>query len=65
MKNISLKILLGLFFLSQTIIAQPVDPPADDDPPASPIDQWIIALLLFAILYALYILKKHRFSTSK
>ncbi|BCY27616.1 hypothetical protein [Flavobacterium okayamense] len=64
MKNISLKILLGLFFICQTVIAQPVDPPADDDPPPAPINQWLFVLFLFAALYAFYILK-NKISISK
>lgn len=60
MKNSSLKFLVGLFFISQLILSQPVDPPADDDPLPAPIDQWVIMLFLIAIVYGFSIIKRQK-----
>ncbi len=45
--------------------AQPVDPPADPDPPAAPINNQIIWLAVVGIAFAYYILNKKKASFSK
>lgn len=47
--------------LLATIIlnAQPVDPPADDDPPA-PISQYVIYLLLVGVSLGFYFIQKNK-----
>ena len=43
-------------------IAQPVDPPTDDDPleDPTPIDNWILLLILASVAVGVYFLMKHR-----
>ncbi|MDK2771293.1 MAG: hypothetical protein KYX68_03540 [Flavobacterium sp.] len=60
MKSNILKIYVTVFvalfsFLSN---AQPVDPPADGDPPAAPINSYLIWLAVLGITFILYILNK-------
>jgi len=45
--------------------AQPVDPPADPDPPAAPINNQLIWLVVVGITFAYYILNKKKVSLSK
>ena len=41
-------------------VAQPVDPPADDDPPASPINTKLIWLAVIGISFAFFYLKNQK-----
>lgn len=45
--------------------AQPVDPPADPDPPAAPINNQILWLVVVGIAFAYYIINKKKVSLSK
>ena len=67
MKNNLLKAYLTVFitFMSFLASAQPVDPPADPDPPAGPINNQIIWLVILGISFAYYILNKKKVSISK
>jgi hypothetical protein len=60
MKKNSIRFLFGLFFIGQAILAQPIDPPADGDPVAAPINQWMIAFFVIAIVYGFWTIKKQR-----
>lgn len=50
---------LLMVFISFLSVAQPVDPPADDDPPASPINTKLIWLAVVGISFAFLYLRKH------
>ncbi|SEP82851.1 hypothetical protein [Flavobacterium urocaniciphilum] len=45
--------------------AQPVDPPADPDPPAAPINTQIIWLAVVGIAFAYFIINKKKMSFLK
>lgn len=45
-------------FISFLSIAQPVDPPADDDPPASPINTKLIWLAVVGVSFAFFYFRK-------
>ena len=45
--------------------AQPVDPPADPDPPAAPVNSQIIWLAIVGIAFAFYIINKKKVSLTK
>ncbi|CCG53987.1 Hypothetical transmembrane protein [Flavobacterium indicum GPTSA100-9 = DSM 17447] len=62
MKNNLLKLYLSVFltFISFLASAQPVDPPADPDPPAAPIDTNLVILAIAGIVFAYYILKSKK-----
>lgn len=59
MKFNLLKLYLSVFltFLSFLATAQPVDPPADSDPPPAPIDGQIIWLVVIGIAFAYYMVQ--------
>ena len=65
MKNLSYKLLLGLFLSSQYVLSQPIDPPADDDPPPVPINQWLIVLMITAFVYAFYVIRQKHVQSKK
>ena len=56
MKSNLLKIYATLMmaFVSFLSVAQPVDPPADDDPPPAPINTKLIWLAVVGIIFAFY-----------
>jgi len=45
-------------FISFLSVAQPVDPPADDDPPASPINTKLIWLAVVGVSFAFLYFRK-------
>lgn len=53
-----------LTFMSLFATAQPVDPPADQDPLPAPIDNQIIWLVFVGIAFAFYIINKKKVSLS-
>jgi len=62
MKNKILKYALAMVWLIYTIpaIAGPVDPPGGDDPPfedPTPIDSWMVALILAGIVLGIYYIR--------
>lgn len=67
MKNNLLKAYLTVLitFMSFLATAQPVDPPADPDPLPAPIDNQIIWLVVFGIVFAYYIINKNKVSVTK
>ncbi len=48
----------GVLLLSTLMYAQPADPPADDDPPASNINMYVVGTFLTAIVLAYFIILK-------
>ena len=56
--NKKLYILPLVLLLSALSMAQPVDPPADDDPPPSPINSKLVWLGLAALPLGYYLLRK-------
>ncbi|MFI0426346.1 MAG: hypothetical protein ACH34V_05265 [Flavobacterium sp.] len=62
MKPNLLKLYATIFmaFISFLSVAQPVDPPADDDPPASPINTKLVWLAIFGITFAFYYFKNQK-----
>lgn len=49
---------LLMVFISFLSVAQPVDPPADDDPPGSPINTKLIWLAVVGISFAFLYFRK-------
>jgi len=67
MKNQILKFgLLAFLWMVYTLpaIAQPVDPPGEEDPfepeDPTPIDNWMLLLILASVAVGVYFLMKHR-----
>ena len=60
MKSNILKLYTTLFmaFISFISFADPFDPPADDDPPAAPINSYLIWLAILGVSFFLYTLNK-------
>ncbi len=67
MKSNLLKIYatLMLALVSFLSFAQPVDPPADEDPPASPINTQLIWLAVIGIVFAFFYLKNQKKTSFK
>jgi hypothetical protein len=62
MKLFSNKIILTLFvgMLSFSAFADPIDPPADDDPPPAPINVNLEYLAIMGALFACYTYKSQK-----
>ena len=67
MKNNLLKVYMTVFitFISFLATAQPVDPPADGDPPPAPINNQIIWLGIVGVIFAYHIISKKKVSLTK
>lgn len=67
MKNNLLKLYSTVFITLMSFLAtaQPVDPPADPDPPAAPINNQIIWLAIVGIVLAFYFINKKKISITK
>ncbi len=57
MKN-KLRFLLVFCLISQIIIAEPFDPPAEEEPAPLPINNWLIYLAIVGLVYSFLFLKK-------
>ena len=62
MKFLNFKVLATIFiaFISFLSSAQPVDPPADDDIPAAPINMQLIWLAVIGVAFVFYFLKNRK-----
>ena len=52
-------------FVSFLSFADPIDPPADDDPPASPINTKLIWLAVAGIIFVYFYFRKQTKTTSQ
>lgn len=51
---------LMMAFISFLSVAQPVDPPADDDPPPAPINMYLVWLAIVGIGFVFYFLNSRK-----
>lgn len=51
---------LMMAFVSFLSVAQPIDPPADDDPPAAPVNSYLIWLAIIGIGFVFYFLNSRK-----
>jgi len=56
---------LMMAFVSFLSFADPIDPPADDDPPASPINTKLIWLAVAGIVFVYFYFRKQAKTTSQ
>jgi hypothetical protein len=62
MKFLNFKFLATVFiaFISFLSSAQPIDPPADNDPPGTPINMQLIWLAVVGVAFMFYFLKNRK-----
>ena len=67
MKKNLLKFYSTIFITLMSFLANadPIDPPADTDPPPAPINEQIIWLAITGIVFAFYIINKKKISLTK
>jgi len=70
MKNKILKygLVIMWFICTIPVLAGPVDPPGEDDPPyidPTPVDSRAILLVLAGIILGVYFVRKHRIAAAK
>lgn len=58
-KKINSFLVLIVLLISNLIHSQPIDPPADDDPPPAPINMYLVIMFFIALILGYVMIKKY------